>query len=310
VKARVAAIVDWWKMRKRFRGPGGKPHSLFFRGERATATLTIASTEQDYRSYIAEVKVADGDAKKVQARETAFAALSAIENLRVRNKDDGSKTEEFEKLLDQLSQATQVLMGGATEVPQSTPPIYGGQSSGGFATSMTINVLSDKGPVGTQAAEMSNPVWNVLKQRKERPTSARRFYKLGHLLSWHLHGPGNLWGNLTPQSESGNQTFERGEGERKVKRLVNDEKKAVLYTVNAVHGRSADKSGIIAQWEAAADPLLAQKRAILDAEDHVATSLQYRYKVIFEDGRSVEDGAEVTGPADNDIRQQADKYHI
>src|SRR5207237_2496094 len=137
--------------------------------------------------------------------------------------------------------------------PDPRPPVCGGRSAGGFATSMTINMLTTKGAAGSTPDEgLSGAVWEVLKKRHERPTSARRFYRLGHLLSYKLHGPGDTWSNLTPQSESGNQTFER-RVESRIKTMV-DAGKAVRYSITAVYGRTANKGAIIAQWVAANDP--------------------------------------------------------
>jgi hypothetical protein len=305
-------VVAWWTKKKKFTTPAGETHTLSVRGEGAAARLTIASQEQPYRDYLGKVKIAEGDDAKAKARATALAKLEEVEKLKARNQDDGSKTDEFTKLLDELAAATLTLLGGGTEVPESTPPVYGGLSAGGFGTSVTVNVLSEKGEAGTKpdSEGMSGPVWNILKKRHEHPTSKRRFYKLGHLLSMHLHGPGNVWPNLTAQSESGNQKFERGEGERQIVNWVTKQHKAVRYTVTAVYGRNVDKAAIIAKWTAAKDPQLAEKTAILNAEDKVPVELRYDYQIIFENGKYVQDGQRVKGGAANDIRQEADKYHL
>jgi hypothetical protein len=311
-KAIAGKVVAWWKQRKRFTTPEGETHTISVQGEGKTARLMIASQEQEYRGYIAKVRFPEDDKAKADAKALALAKLDEIEKLKARNQDDGTKSQEFSDLLDSLSAATMTLLSGGTTLPESTPPVYGGLTGGGFGTTMTINVLSKKGPAGTKADSdgMSSEVWNVLKQRHEKATSKRRFYKLGHLLSMHLHGPGDQWPNLTPQSESGNQLFERGEGERTIKTWVNDQNRAIRYSVTAIYGRGANKSAIIAKWTEAKDPKLAEKTAILNAEDKVPTELRYDYQVIFEKGQYVKDGQRVKGSAENDIRQEADNYHL
>jgi hypothetical protein len=304
----VAAVVGWWRTRKAFRTPAGEPHTLFFRGEGATATLILSSSEQPYRTYLANLRIPPTDAAKGPALATANAKLNEIEALKERNLTDGEKTQEFTRLLNELASATTVLLAGSP-LPDSTPPIYGGRSAGGFATSMTINVLTKNGPSGSTPDDgLSGAVWDILKKRYERASSSRRFYKLGHLLSWKLHGPGDTWSNLSPQSESGNQTFER-RVEKPIKRMV-DDGKGFRYSVTASYGRSANKSAIIATWVAANDPRLAEKQAILDAEDKVPTGFRYEFVVVFEGGSLVQGRTVEADSTPNDIRQEADKYHL
>jgi hypothetical protein len=310
-KAVAGKIVAWWKQKRKFTTPEGETHTIFVGGESAAGPIMIATKEQPYRDYINAVTFPKTDRKKATAKALALTKLGDIERMRKRNEDDGTKTARFTELLDDLSAATLTLMSGGA-MPESTPPVYGGASAGGFGTTVTINILSKQGPVGTPADTegMSGPTWNILKERYEKKTSKRRFYKLGHLLSMHLHGPGDHWPNLTPQSESGNQLFERGKGENQLKRWVNNEGKAVRYSVTAAYGRSTNKAAIIAKWKAAGDPEIAKKTKILNAEDKVATELRFDYKVIFEKGKFVTNGATESGSATNDIRQDADKYHI
>jgi len=304
-------VVAWWKARKSFRTRSGEAHSLFLHGEGTGAELRVASQEELYRNYVNRVAVQPGDTIRTKARNTALTKLAAIEGLIKRNLEDGKKTTEFDGLLTDLATATVELMSGVPR-PEPTPPIYGSLSSGGFATTMTMNVLTNHNlPAGTPPSEsMSSGVWNILKDRYEKPTSGRRFYKLGHLLSYQLGGPGNNWSNLTPQSESGNQSFERGQGERQIKRWVLDEGKGVRYHVTANYGRSSNKSAIIALWQTRNEPDLERKRSILEAEEHVPVSLSYSYQVIFENGAMVAGGKVVDGSAPNEIRQDPEKYHL
>src|SRR5262249_34067568 len=159
-------------------------HTLLFRGTGRNATLMIHSNEQNYRTYINSAAVAEGDEKRKNAKVQALKALQDIEKLEGSAVPDAQKKQQMPARLDQVAQATIELIGDSSALPESTPPIYGGLSSGGFATTMTVTMLTSKGPAGSApSASMSNTDWDVLLTRYEKATSKRRFYKLGHLLS-------------------------------------------------------------------------------------------------------------------------------
>ncbi|MFF3334454.1 hypothetical protein ACFYWX_33725 [Streptomyces sp. NPDC002888] len=303
-----AKSPPWWSVRKGLRAPNGEAHTLLFRGEGNNATLMIRSNEQEYRKYIDSTSTSD-DEQRTSAKEQALRILEDIEKTRTETIAEPLKRQKISNLLSQLAQATSNMIGDSGKLPDSTPPVYGGLSSGGFATTMTVTLLTKNGPAGSVPdPSMSSPVWDILLTRYEKATSRRRFYKLGHLLSFRAHGPGDRWDNLTPQSESGNQKFER-QAEKKVKELLAQDK-GLRYTVTVRYGRAINKTDIVNAWQAANDPKIAQKERILDAEVHVPVAFDWQYEVVFENGKRVTDGASDSGTAENDIRHEAGSYHV
>ena len=69
-----------------------------------------------------------------------------------------------------------------------------------------------------------------------RRQGSRAFYVRGHLLSWHLGGPGNDWRNLSPLYQNANQDHEQ-RFESKVKGAVEGARQVENLTVQAVYGR-------------------------------------------------------------------------
>ncbi|MEU1785518.1 hypothetical protein ABZ553_06450 [Streptomyces sparsogenes] len=302
--------ADWWHLKEVFRAPDGESHTLTFRGEGRSATLVIRSNEKEYKSYLDTIDIPNDDSERKAAKTAAAGILERIEAIEASNIGDARKKPQIASLLRQLVTATIKLIGDSQGLPESTPPIYGALNSGGFATSMTVAVLTEKGPEGSQPDDsLTNPAWSILVTRYEKPSSSRRFYAMGHLLNHTMHGPGDTWSNLAPQSYSGNGLFAKG-AEKKVKRLVNEQGKGVEYAVTLTFGTRPNKQEIIHKWEQAGDPDIEQKKAILDAEDHVPLTYEWRYRVIFENGKFIEDGESDSGSAENKIRQEAGKYHV
>ena len=159
----------------------------------------------------------------------------------------------------------------AVAVTPGAPQYYSGRNAAGWGTGMLA--IRRGAPGGGSIPTVSNPSFDDLNLRRHgnaTSTSSASFYVLGHLLNEQLGGPGNSWGNLTPLSRVGNAQHEE--------RVESDVKKAVKagktmrYEVQVVYGRAA--SALLAQVPATtADPVLANKRKVLQQEQHVATAL-------------------------------------
>ncbi|MFI8320117.1 hypothetical protein [Streptomyces sp. NPDC085529] len=300
--------ASWWTMKKPFTAPNGESHTLAFRGVGRHATLVIRSLETEYRKYLDDFVVAETDQDRKAAKKRAGELLDDIVEVERSTRSDQDKEVEIDRLIVQLAQATQELIGSSSSLPESAPPIYGPLSSGGFATSMSITLLTENGPAGSEPSEsLTNATWAILAKRYGRSAGQRRFYVKGHLLNHNVHGPGDIWGNLAPQSYSGNALFAKG-GEKMVKEVVLGQKKGVRYTVKVIYGQHPNKQAIEAQW--VNDPRQADKKAILDAEDSVPVAYEWEFQVVFENGRMVSGGASYSGRAENDIRREVGRYHV
>ncbi|MGW7706246.1 DNA/RNA non-specific endonuclease [Streptomyces sp. NPDC054771] len=310
-KSKNRTTTPWWELKKGFTAPNGEQHTLLFSGTGPGAIFSIHSIEKAYKEYLQAIQVPADDTKRTAAKSKALIIVDQIEKARSSKITGAQKNARMTDLINKAATITAELIGNKGPIPASTPPVYGGLNEGGFATSMTVEVLTKEGLPGTAAnpSTGSNSTWDTLSTRYELQSSQRRFYKAGHLLNSKLHGPGEIWANLAPQSESGNQSFER-QVERKLKRLILKEGKGVQYSVTPVYNRSADYDGIVKEWEESGDQKINEKKAILRAEMTVPTAFAWSYKVVFENGEAVTDGNTESDTSDNDIRQEAGRYHV
>jgi uncharacterized protein DUF4157 len=314
-------LVQWWKAKTAFTGADGKRHKLFFRGKEKSAKLRIASEEADYRDFLSRLKIKSSDPKKEEkgkAKSSAQGILNTIESLKKQGKandpDSGAKTSDFEEQLTLLAAQSTILMeteGG--DLPESTPPVFGGRTSAGFATSVDVPILTQKGPKGTPAdTNLETPVFAILRQRYESPSSKRRFYKLGHLLSSLLHGTGDDFKNLTPQSESGNQLFER-QVESRVKKVILDKKEPGIgrFSAQAMYGSQPNKENLLKTIEETdPEPFKTRKRNIVEAEDKVPLTVKAEFTQIDKKGDPVPGGLTFSTPIPNDIRRVYTAYSV
>ncbi|MGW6310566.1 DNA/RNA non-specific endonuclease, partial [Streptomyces niveus] len=309
---------SWWLTRKGLRAKSGESHTLLFRGSGRNALLVIRSNEAVYRQYLETFNDSGLSEERKKAKASAISETEDLEGVQAASISNARKKEKVELSLARISQFTIKLIGEGESLPDSTPPIYGNLSPGGFGSKMTINILTrNPPPVGSGGSEPkessldAEPYWKYLSLRREKKTSVKRFYVLGHLLNHNVHGPGDTWENLAPQSTSGNGKF-RWNPEDKVKGLVlGNTGKGVRYTVSPVYDRnSSNKASIVKKWAEDNDPDLQTKTNIIDAEDHVPTAYSWEYKVVFEDGKFTENGEGDSGQAPNEIRQEAEKYHL
>ncbi|MBO9584845.1 MAG: DUF4157 domain-containing protein [Flavobacterium sp.] len=328
------AILGWLGIRKEFRDQSGQPHTFLFKQVGNETRLMVRSEEQDYKNFVTNLTIAASDPKKTEkdtAKREAIEILEAIERLKstnTSNNTEGSRNSaEFERQLGLLAQKTAVFMESAVgEIPESTPPVYGGRSPGGFATSMEINVLTKKGPEGSSAVtSLSTGTFDKLGKRHESKGSSVRFYKHGHLLSSHLHGPGDDFKNLTPQSESGNQTFESGV-ENTLKRNINRENEPMIYKykVEAIYASRSDKGSlkqnIEREYASRIDDIdddglkvklqqeLSEKKDIIDAEDQVATEFNVNAKPLNNKLEEISGEGFTDFQVPNNIKREASKY--
>jgi hypothetical protein len=279
LRAGVAAVVNWWRIRKRFRNAAGETHTLFFRGEGRNAALMLATTETTYADFLNQLTPTTP--AETQALALARPIATQIDNLKTRVAATApgttDQTPEFTQLLNNLAIQTAVFtMRQPGQVPASTPPEYDPLNAAGFAKGMRIRKLSRIGPPGSEPA-VTNPVWSKL-DRRSRPNNDEYYYVLGHLLSERLHGPGTLWQNLTPLSRSGNgRHHETVENDLKT-HTASPNNKVFRYQVKVEYNRPKNQT-LIDRFNNSADPLFnaphkAAKLDILESEQYVPLGLK------------------------------------
>lgn len=118
---------------------------------------------------------------------------------------------------------------------QAGSPRWGALNSGaGFGTFMEANLQPGfLGGGSATGGAPANPTWTALLRR--RTNGGASFYVQGHLLNEHLGGPGNLWKNLTPLTQSANADH-KNMAEEAIKLAANTPGNTVIYRVRPVYG--------------------------------------------------------------------------
>jgi hypothetical protein len=308
VKAGVGKIVQWWRARKKFTAADGQAHSLYFQGEGRTAKMWIQSDATPFETFIQGVQ-ADASPKK-EAKQAALGIARKMDELRNKasttdgtlNDDDTKKLEElWAKLAEEVAK---LFAGEVSSIPKYGPPA----SPSGWGSGMVILSLA-KPKVGSKPT-VNNPKFqdlNIRRHGNATSSSDASYYILGHLLNENLGGPGNTWSNLTPLSRSGNAQHVT-QVEDEVKKAA--AKKTVRYEVQARYGRGA--SALISKIPAnPTDPVLFNKRKVLEAEQYVPTSLLCRAFTVSPTTGKPEGGVTLTKEVLNKVESASlDDYNV
>ncbi|WP_425636490.1 eCIS core domain-containing protein [Algoriphagus yeomjeoni] len=297
----IDAVTNWWSNRRELSTRDGHRHEMYFEGEGNNATLKIASTPINYLTWVTELEANPNIPTTSIAPLRAKAQEISTEQARSVGPDEESaKNERIAALFNELVVLTQ-----NAPIPSSgnnTPAVYG-PMFGDFGSLARVDSLADGHVEGTEAnSSLFTTNYRIINARKQ---GSRAFYIRGHLLSWHLGGPGNDWQNLTPLFQNANADHER-RFESRAKEHVNDDKKqASNFSVRAVYGRSI--SPWVSQIRDPEDDTwptglnqsedLSQIANILEAEMMVPTSLECSIDLIQDDG-SIQN---VVVPIPNDI---------
>lgn len=297
----VSAVTNWWNNRQRVTTRDGHQHEMYFEGEGNRATLKIASTPIDYLAWVTELEsnpnISASSTRLVKAKAQE---ISAEQQKSVSSDEESAKNDRIASLFNELVVLTQNVPIPSNGV--NTPAIYG-PMFGDFGSLARVDSIADGHQKGSEAnSSLFTRNYRIINSRKQ---GNRSFYIRGHLLSWHLGGPGNDWQNLTPLFQNANANHER-QFESLVKEHVNDDKKqASNFSVRAIYGRS------ISPWVAKIrDPnddtwptgldrneSLGQIANILESELMVPTSLECSADLIQDDGSIVP----IRVPISNDI---------
>jgi len=319
----VSAVSDWWHNRKQF-AEEVESHSIYFANDSADGKLMMASDPTPYDEWVDSYPVPATDAKKTekeQARVDAKAKYLELDafktSIKSKNPQDPTDGVKISGLMDELAAKTKALVFPRNDLPESSPPVYGGLSPGHFGTSMQVNVLTRKVPSGGSTADsnLGGPQYDKLNLRFEKRHSVKPFYLRGHLLNGELGGPGNDWSNLVPLTTQANKNHSV-QVENKIKEKLETRKGSrypvLKYRVEAIYGGQPDPTPLINQLPTVQDdPVIIQNVTnILQAEAFVPTALLCDVKEIDEKGAETDFIANKTIP--NDIRRGdgLDKYYV
>ena len=274
----AAKFAKWWKVKRRFKGDDGENHSLLFKGQGASATLTVKSSEQSYSQFLAwATKQEDADKKAAKEAKNLAKKIDEEKARKLKGRTDAEKEKdskkkkaEVERLIGLLQGHTKKLFGES--LPESEVD-WGSPTSAGFGSSMKAKALTTKRKdpklKGSPPTQAPHKVYDKLNQRRQRGGAS--YYIRGHLLNDNVGGPGK-WFNMTPLSRQGNKLHE-SKAESIVKAGVNSG--AILeYNVVPQYGKRPNGNAIVAKAGAG---LAKQEKDtlkdIVDSENDVPTSL-------------------------------------
>ena len=104
--------------------------------------------------------------------------------------------------------STPTASAGTPAPPPETHVRYGGlTSTAEFGTWMHAKPLTREGDEGSEP-RIGGTWWDELNLRRSPTEAMGSYYIRGHLLNHNLHGPGNVWRNLSPITRSANSTHE------------------------------------------------------------------------------------------------------
>ncbi|NET58188.1 MAG: DUF4157 domain-containing protein [Symploca sp. SIO2E6] len=229
VKAGVSALLEWWKIKKKFKTNSGKSHTLLFKGKNKNAKLMIQSTPKVLEEHLRTLKEQHKGSPRTLKTIAAIESISQeIDNLKSEKTIGKGTGEKIQKKLKLISDKLAVIPGSAvppTKVKWDTRN-WGGDKIG---ESMLAEPLSvNPGGLSGSEPHQESALWLKVKQRKGK-------YIRGHLLNHHVHGPGSN-NNLTPITGMLNTNMET-KVESKVKHLVLGENEVVSYGVNVIYGK-------------------------------------------------------------------------
>lgn len=228
-------VSGWLGLRLAFR-TNGESHTLFFRGEGASARLVVASDEQTIDVLLADNGaferqiIALGSPAAITALRTAKAEntlLKAAQAILQRTPEDPAAIRQLRTSFNSL--ALQLSVMGVSVVSDADLPdtTITHVANGARAGSVTASPLTKKGSGG------SRPDANIIGWSHVLTIDAGNWERV-HLVSEDFHGPGRFW-NLVPARRTDNAWMREGP-ERTIKTLR--DRNAVLYyhvQVNSYH---------------------------------------------------------------------------
>lgn len=125
VKGAIKGLVQWWKLRKKFKAKDGKQHTLYLSGKDKTSKLMVASEPTQVQTLLKhKLKNAD-DAKKssIQAAINKADQANALTAKLAAEKND-TKAKALNKQLDTVSNALKTMLSGILDADDQGAKIF------------------------------------------------------------------------------------------------------------------------------------------------------------------------------------------
>lgn len=221
VRRGAARVREWWRQRFGFRGADGSSHALYLNGENPDAELMVASEPMTYRAFLASIPTTAANRDAKTRAETLYGEYTRTQRLASRERRHGTAAAaaggasdvHSATLVDQvqrLAEATAALM--PADANRSTAPQFSGVTGQGYGQRIRIERLTAERshwPVRGGEPSARSPRWNRLNQRATDGNTGDYLYIRGHLLNHNLDGPGNMWENLAPITQTANNRGSR-----------------------------------------------------------------------------------------------------
>ena len=280
----AAKLLEWWKESREVR-VGTEKAKVYFEGDAAGATLTIASSPgKTYGEYLDGIE----SKMKTPAQKTAHAEALTLgaqiqSKIRSRKMSDADSTDVI-KGLDRMAKLMKIMLGGK-KIPPSIIE-YGPLTAEQGGTEAEAKILSTDsgGSRGTEPAD--NPkIWMDVRNRKTDDDASA--YVQGHLLNHNVHGPGKRF-NMAPITYKANSDHKLGI-EAKIKSLVLDQGEVVYYKIQAIYGKHPDSPAFLQLKNKSATDrtdLETGKLKLMEADRKLPTKFEFKAHVLENTGSS------------------------
>lgn len=266
-------IINFLKIRKKFKTNDGEIHTLYYENKGENGTLMVASKPKTFEAFLKQIgKVEGNKAVAKKEAETEFDALQKTIKTRNMGANDEEYIAEQTKKYDKVNSHVNTLSNYMPPLFDITgigefQLVFGPLSKSGYGTKMEIKNLhkSTKPPIGSVPG-VTNKAYDTLRKKRNGKST---YYILGHLLNHNLGGSGNDFKNLTPLTRKGNKDHSADIEETVKKEL--DLGKVIDYTVIPYYG-SPNKV------KNKPENLSPNKQQIVDEEEKTPVKVDYIFK--------------------------------
>ncbi|WP_130733225.1 DUF4157 domain-containing protein [Flavobacterium sp. J27] len=248
VKGAIAAVLQWWKKKKKFKNKGGEDHELSFRGTEENATLYIASANpQPVKDYIAKQKANPSSDKVALAKAEGIldTKLKVIIKGSTKAADEAAEKKRMKEVtaaLNEISEALKKLSGD-----QSKPDIAQYSYSGNKPSNVSVTELHNtsknkKGSIPKNGPGTGTTGWKEIHDNGLSKISDK--WVQMHILNKNFGGPG-LPENLIPGPNSVNKGAKQERFDTSVSSLLKKDSSVIWInaTIDYHNGTASDKKG-------------------------------------------------------------------
>lgn len=234
LKEKGLAAILWWKQRLSFKTGVGEAHTLFFKGRGQSATFMIASSEQSIETYLAKIKLAADDPRKITLAQAKLLIGEIGVITRSDTKKDPVSTKQAKRITAKVTELSKLLMALEKKGLASPPTKANWSWTGGAGKSAKVELLSTKTSTGGSDPTGSTPEFDFLRSRG-MTTSGDKWVRM-HLINEKVGGTGAPK-NWIPAPNSVNTGGKVMSFETAMKNLV--EKKSASNLSNVVWAKAS-----------------------------------------------------------------------